>query len=197
VPAHQHRSGPRVIQAATAMRGGGQQQAEGPSARGRHYPAAGGPATHVEVIPLCELRRPPDSPSGLRPIGGAAPGAEALKQLHAQSSAETSGVGDSLQRIHALSSTETSGYGGGDTVQSPTDLASITSPLEQHRGPACTSVLSALPEYQSTVSAAPSTGPRSTAPRSSGREADMSSNHRYNSIASPVQGTAGACVQNI
>ena len=43
---------------------------------------------------------------------------ENLRKIHAQSSAETSGLGDSLQRIHTLSSTETSGYG--DTVPSPT-----------------------------------------------------------------------------
>lgn len=40
-------------------------------------------------------------------------GGETLKRIHAQSSAETSGLGDSLQRIHALSSTETSGYWDG------------------------------------------------------------------------------------
>lgn len=41
---------------------------------------------------------------------------DALSRVHAQSSAETSGLGDSLQRIHALSSTETgfpSPTGGG------------------------------------------------------------------------------------
>ena len=46
------------------------------------------------------------------------PRGDALRKIHAQSSAETSGLGDSLQRIHTLSSTETSGYG--DTVPSPT-----------------------------------------------------------------------------
>ena len=35
-----------------------------------------------------------------------------LQSVHAQSSAETSGLGDSLQRMHALSSTETSTYYG-------------------------------------------------------------------------------------
>ena len=46
---------------------------------------------------------------------------ENLKKIHAQSSAETSGLGDSLQRIHAHSSTETSGYA--DTIPSPTAAA--------------------------------------------------------------------------
>ena len=47
---------------------------------------------------------------------------ETLQKIHAHSSAETSGLGDSLQRIHTLSSTETSGLG--DTVPSPNGLAS-------------------------------------------------------------------------
>ena len=38
---------------------------------------------------------------------------EGLQRIHANSSAETSGIGDSLQRLHTLSSTETCGYGGG------------------------------------------------------------------------------------
>lgn len=43
-----------------------------------------------------------------------------LQQIHAHSSAETSGLGDSLQRIHTLSSTETSGYGDiGSPTHSP------------------------------------------------------------------------------
>ena len=46
---------------------------------------------------------------------------ENLRKIHAQSSAETSGLGDSLQRIHAHSSTETSGYA--DTIPSPTAAA--------------------------------------------------------------------------
>ena len=46
---------------------------------------------------------------------------ETLKKIHAQSSAETSGLGDSLQLIHAHSSTETSGYA--DTIPSPTTAA--------------------------------------------------------------------------
>ena len=40
------------------------------------------------------------------------PPADSLHKIHAQSSAETSGLGDSLQRIHTLSSTETSADGG-------------------------------------------------------------------------------------
>lgn len=44
---------------------------------------------------------------------------DTLAKIHAQSSAETSGLGDSLQRIHAFSSTETSGYGDGDGGASP------------------------------------------------------------------------------
>lgn len=53
---------------------------------------------------------------------------ETLRKIHAQSSAETSGLGDSLQRIHALSSTETSGYGGEPGVPSPTgQVSSYTS----------------------------------------------------------------------
>ena len=51
---------------------------------------------------------------------------ESLRKIHAQSSAETSGLGDSLQRIHALSSTETSGYG--DTVGLPSPTALSPSP---------------------------------------------------------------------
>lgn len=46
---------------------------------------------------------------------------ENLRKIHAQSSAETSGLGDSLQRIHAHSSTETSGYA--ETIPSPTAAA--------------------------------------------------------------------------
>jgi len=139
------------------------------TARRRHYPASGGGGSEVpstgETIPLCELRPAAAGTDWSTPsrLGGgvASTAADALRQLHAQSSAETSGVGDSLQRIHALSSTETSGYGG-DALQSPTDLASITSPSEQPRIPATTSVRSALPEYQSTIVAAPMSygGPR-------------------------------------
>jgi len=63
-----------------------------------------------------------------RTTKGGVEGREALRQIHAQSSAETSGVGsDILQRIHALSSTETSGYGGDASLQSPIDLASPSS----------------------------------------------------------------------
>lgn len=40
--------------------------------------------------------------------------ADTLKQIHAQSSADTSGIGDSLQRIHAFSSIDSSGYGDGE-----------------------------------------------------------------------------------
>ncbi|KAK2143942.1 hypothetical protein LSH36_798g01023 [Paralvinella palmiformis] len=68
---------------------------------GRSHDAGGQHAP--EVIPMSDL---------------AIDRSEALRKIHAQSSAETSGLGDSLQRIHTLSSTETSGYG--DTVPSPT-----------------------------------------------------------------------------
>ena len=43
---------------------------------------------------------------------------DTLKLLHAQSSADTSGLGDSLQRIHGFSSFDSSGYG--DTEAPPT-----------------------------------------------------------------------------
>ncbi len=86
----------------------------------------------MEAIPLSELPaaglygRSRDQPAareeGLSPrdpgslVDNRAPSrvgdkGESLKKIHAQSSAETSGLGDSLQRIHAHSSTETSGYG--------------------------------------------------------------------------------------
>ena len=44
------------------------------------------------------------------------------RKIQTQSSAETSGLGDSLQRMHTLSSTETSGYA--ETIPSPTGPAS-------------------------------------------------------------------------
>jgi len=163
----------------------GRQQAEVVGRR-RHYPASSEAPTGGETIPLCELRPAAgterSTPS--RPGEGAASTAgDALRQLHAQSSADTSGVGDSLQRIHALSSTETSG--GGDALQSPTDLASVTSPLEQPRIPATTTVRSALPEYQSTVAAAPMSG---SGPRRSAGEGGMSGTqpYPYNGVASPM-----------
>ncbi len=56
---------------------------------------------HHELIPLNDYKYRKDG----------------LQRIHANSSAETSGIGsgigDSLQRLHTLSSTETSGYGGG------------------------------------------------------------------------------------
>lgn len=147
--------------------------------------SSGGP---VESIPLTELRPAPTTSEWSRLQGsGAAPStaADALKQLHAQSSAETSGVGDSLQRIHALSSTETSGYGG-DPLQSPTDLASITSPSDQPRLPAATTaVRSALPEYRSTTCAAPMSSRRSAG--DGGVMSGTQKRYTYNGIASPPQ----------
>jgi len=164
-----------------------QQAAEGLGRR-RHYPAvaSGGSevATSGETIPLCELR-PAAASDWSRPGGGVpSTAADALRQLHAQSSAETSGVGDSLQRIHALSSTETSGFGG-DPLQSPTDLASITSPSEQPRVPATTSVRSALPQYQSTVTAAAMSD---SGLRRSAGDGGISGTQRYayNGVASPM-----------
>lgn len=171
---------------------GRQQAATEAAARRRHFPTSGGSEvpSSGETIPLSELRSAPgtewSTASRLQGSGsGVAPTAtDALRQLHAQSSAETSGVGDSLQRIHALSSTETSGYGG-DPLQSPTDLASITSPSEQPRIPATTSVRSALPEYRSTSSAAPMTS--SGLRRSAGEGGVSGTQHyTYNGIASPM-----------
>jgi len=171
----------------------GRQQAASPATevpgRRRHYPTNGGSEVPSggETIPLCELRPGVGTdwslPSKL--AGGAAStAADVLKQLHAQSSAETSGVGDSLQRIHALSSTETSGYGG-DALQSPTDVASITSPSEQRRVPATTAVRSALPEYQSTVAASPMSGSGPRRPAGDGGVSGTQ-HYTYNGVASPV-----------
>jgi len=72
--------------------------------RRRHYAAAaesGGGGG--EAIPLCELRPTAESADASTTAARLAGGTDALKQLHAQSSAETSGVGDSLQRIHTVS----------------------------------------------------------------------------------------------
>jgi len=164
---------------------GRQQAATEVAGRKRHFPAAVSGGSEVETIPLCELRSSDWSTASKLGGGGAAAStaADALRQLHAQSSAETSGVGDSLQRMHALSSTETSGYGG-DPLQSPTDLASITSPSDQPRVPATTSVRSALPEYRTTVSAAPSSGVRR--PVADGGMSGAAQHYTYNGIASPT-----------
>lgn len=175
----------------------GRQQAVSPTAaevpgRRRHYATA----ARGETIPLCELRPTTEAEfSTPRPGGG---GVDALKQLHAQSSAETSGVGDSLQRIHALSSTETSGYGA-DAVQSPTDLASITSPSDQPRVPATTSVCSALPQYQSAVAPMSVGGPRRTAGDyvhngAASPTATISNHHHHHRRSSPTSGRRGVAV---
>jgi len=169
------------------------QQAEVAAGRSRrhlaHTSGAGSEVTSggatVETIPLTELRPAPTNEWSRLQGSGAA--SDALRQLHAQSSAETSGVGDSLQRIHALSSTETSGYGA-DPLQSPTDLASITSPSDQlPRLPAATTaVRSALPEYRSTTSAVPVSSRRSAGDVGvmSGPQTQQ---YNYNGIASPPQ----------
>jgi hypothetical protein len=59
---------------------------------------------------LLQGHRPSETGSAL-PLNDYKDRGERLQKTHAQSSAETSGLGDSLQRIHTLSSTETSGYG--------------------------------------------------------------------------------------
>jgi len=97
--------------AGAMLENGARQQAILPAAaaaevpgRRRHYAAAaesGGGGG--EAIPLCELRPTAESADASTTAARLAGGTDALKQLHAQSSAETSGVGDSLQRIHAVS----------------------------------------------------------------------------------------------
>jgi len=190
---------PTRRRAAMLERGGQRQQAAATSpaaevaatGRRRHYPEAS--TTSGETIPLCELRPSAAAAAGsdwsapasrLQGGGGGGGGAaDALKQLHAQSSAETSGVGDSLQRIHALSSTETSGYGG-DAIQSPTDIASVTSPSDHPRLPATTAApRCAVPDYQTIVAAAaPMSG---TAARRSAGEDVQHQHYAYDGVASP------------
>ena len=96
--------------AGAMLENGARQQAILPAAaaevpgRRRHYAAAaesGGGGG--EAIPLCELRPTAESADASTTAARLAGGTDALKQLHAQSSAETSGVGDSLQRIHTVS----------------------------------------------------------------------------------------------
>lgn len=81
----------------------------------------------AETIPLSELSPPPPTSTVAGPQKGPN---ETLRKVHAQSSAETSGLGDSLQRIHALSSTETSGYGGETGAPSPTGQVSPYASIE-------------------------------------------------------------------
>jgi len=98
--------------AGAMLENGARQQAILPAAaaaaevpgRRRHYaaPAESG-GGGGEAIPLCELRPTAESADASTTAARLAGGTDALKQLHAQSSAETSGVGDSLQRIHAVS----------------------------------------------------------------------------------------------
>lgn len=102
----------------------------------------------AETIPLSELSPPPTTAGPQKGPN------ETLRKVHAQSSAETSGLGDSLQRIHALSSTETSGYGGETGAPSPTGQVSPYASIEDMPGGATTGAAA------SAGGASPATGGR-------------------------------------